>query len=224
MFTGLVQTVGRVCGLEPGPRGVAIEVDPGPWDHGAGEGGSIAVNGCCLTLTCDPAVVGGRLRFFAIPETLAKTNLGRIAEGSPVNLEASVTAATLMGGHFVQGHVDGVGEVVAVRTPEGADGEWRVRVAPPPGLMRYMSPKGSVCLDGVSLTIASLEAGDHAGKGGWIEVALIPVTLAKTILSHYSAGDAVNIEADILVKTVVHYLEHYGQGPRGVGAFSGGKG
>lgn len=195
--------------MDEDERGVAIEIDPGEWTHAAGEGGSIAVNGCCLTLTDDPGGCGGRMRFFAIPETLAKTNLDRLSLGSGVNLEGSVTAETLMGGHFVQGHVDGVGEVIRVVRPEEADGEWRVRVRPPADLMKFMAPKGSVCLDGVSLTIAALDAGDASGAGGWIEAALIPVTIEKTIMSDYEPGDAVNIEGDILAKTVVNYLQHY---------------
>jgi len=209
MFTGLVRAMGEVAGLEPGPTGTVLEIDPGGWPHGAGDGGSIAVNGCCLTLTDDRAAVGGRLRFFAIPETLSRTNLGRLGVGSAVNLEGSLTAETLMGGHFVQGHVDGVGEVVRVDRPETSDGEWRVRVKPPAALMKFMAPKGSVCVDGVSLTIAALEPGDTSGGGGWFEVALIPETLERTIMSDYEPGDAVNLEADILAKTVVHYLEHY---------------
>ncbi len=187
---------------------MSIEIDAGGWRCGAGGGGSIAVNGCCLTLTDDPAD-SGVLRFVAIPETLAKTNLGRLGPGSAVNLETSITADTLMGGHFVQGHVDGVGEVVGVERPGPGGGEWRVRVRPPAGLMKFMSPKGSVCLDGVSLTIAALEPGDARGSGGWIEVALIPETLENTTLGDRTAGDAVNIEADILAKTVVHFLENY---------------
>lgn len=209
MFTGLVQTVGRITRLDQTDRGVIIEIDPGSWAHGAGDGGSIAVNGCCLTLTEDPASAGGRLRFFAIPETLAKTNLGDLEIGSGVNLEGSLTAQTLMGGHFVQGHVDGVGEVIRVDRPETAEGEWRVRVCPPAHLMKFMAPKGSVCLDGVSLTIAALDPGGTTGEGGWVEVALIPVTLERTIMADYETGDPVNIEADILAKTVVHYLENY---------------
>lgn len=216
MFTGLVQAKGRLTRLDRVERGVEIEIDPCGWAHGVGEGGSIAVNGCCLTVDSDPGAIGGRLRFFAIPETLAKTNLKRLGVGDEVNLEASVTAQTLLGGHFVQGHVDGVGEVIRIDTPEASGGEWRVRVRPPAGLMKFMSPKGSVCLDGVSLTIAALEAGDRAGGGGWIEAALIPVTLEKTILASYRVGDGVNIEADILAKTLVHYLEHYAPASGGV--------
>ena len=208
MFTGLVQAVGEIRSVERIPEGIRLAVDPRGWDPGAGRGGSVAINGCCLTLTDDPD--GDGLRFVAIPETLEKTNLGRLGVGSGVNLETAVSAATLMGGHFVQGHVDGVGRVERVTTPGDDGGEWRVRVTPPPGLMRYMSPKGSVCLDGVSLTIADLGAGDADGSGGWIEVALIPETLEKTTLSDWAEGDPVNIEADVLAKTVVHFLTHYG--------------
>ncbi len=220
MFTGLVQAVGRVASVEERPEGVSIEIDPGGWRCGAGEGCSIAVNGCCLTLTDDPAE-SGVLRFVAIPETLAKTNLGRLGPGSAVNLETSISADTLMGGHFVQGHVDGVGRVLSVERPGDGGGEFRVRVGPPAGLMRFMSPKGSVCLDGVSLTIAALAPGDARGEGGWIEVALIPETLEKTTLGRLEAGDLVNIEADILAKTVVHFLQNYA-GPGGLSPAVGG--
>ncbi len=210
MFTGLVQAVGEVVERAPVLEGVRLVVDPRGWDPGAGRGGSVAVNGCCLTLTGDPATDGGRLAFVAIPETLEKTGLRGLGVGSEVNLETAVSAATLMGGHFVQGHVDGIGRVVSV-SRQGADdaGEWRVRLEPSPSLMRFMAPKGSVCLDGVSLTIADLHAGDPTGAGGWIEVALIPETLEKTTLRDWAEGDAVNIEADILAKTVVHHMEHY---------------
>jgi riboflavin synthase len=225
MFTGLVQAVGVVRRLETIPEGVAIAIAAGGWAHGAGRGGSIAVNGCCLTLADEPA--GGELRFVAIPETLDKTNLGGLAVGGRVNLEHAVSASTQMGGHFVQGHVDGVGRVTGVTRPGPDGGEWRVRLAPPAGLMRFMSPKGSVCLDGVSLTIAALDAGGADGSGGWIEVALIPETLEKTTLDAWKAGDAVNIEADTLAKTVVHFLEHYLENRAGGGgglAPSGGAG
>ena len=211
MFTGLVQAVGVVQAIQPGPDGVRLAIEPGGWTPGVGRGGSVAVNGCCLTLTDDPAGRKGVLGFVAIPETLEKTGLGGLRAGSRVNLETAVSAATLMGGHFVQGHVDGVGEIAGVETPGPDGGEWRVRVVPPASLMRYMAPKGSVCLDGVSLTIAALEAGGPDGRGGWIEVALIPETLEQTTLRDWMVGDRVNIESDVLAKTVVHYLEHYGQ-------------
>lgn len=206
MFTGLVQAIGRVERVEAVPEGVRLVIDSRGWDPGARRGGSVAVNGCCLTLTDDPCDQSGRLRFVAIPETLEKTTLGGLQADSRVNLETAVSASTLMGGHFVQGHVDGVGRVV--RVPEGpagdADGSWRVRLEPPAGLMRYMTPKGSVCLDGVSLTIAGLDP-----ARGWIEVALIPETLDQTTLRGWCSGDGVNFEADVLAKTVVHQIEHF---------------
>lgn len=126
----------------------------------------------------------------------------------------------------MQGHVDGVGRVIGVTRPDASGaGEWRVRIEPPAGLMRFMAPKGSVCLDGVSLTIAALEAGDRGGVGGWIEVALIPETLEKTMLRSWAEGDGVNIEADVLAKTVVHHLEHYvGRFAAGLGAGGGSSG
>lgn len=191
-------------------EGVRLVVDPRGWDPNAGQGGSVAVDGCCLTLTAEPASESGRLSFIVIPETLDKTRLGGLEPGSEVNLETAVSAGTLMGGHFVQGHVDGLGRVVSVSVP-GSDGsgEWRVRLVPPPPLMKFMAPKGSVCLDGVSLTIAAIGTGDASGEGGWIEVALIPETLEKTTLRDWAVGAPVNIEADILAKTVVHHLEHY---------------
>lgn len=160
-----------------------------------------------MTLVDDPVGPGGGLRFVAVPETLEKTGLGGLLPGDRVNLEAAVSASTPMGGHVVQGHVDGVG--VVERVPGGDGGEWRVRVVPPAGLMRYMVPKGSVCLDGVSLTLAALDPGGGDGVGGWIEVVLIPETLERTTLRGWRAGDVVNVEADVLSKTVVHHLEHY---------------
>lgn len=201
MFTGIVQRVGTVAEITRTPTGSRLVIDPGGWGGDLAPGESVAVSGCCLTLALapDPA-----LAFDVIPETLAKTALGDLTPGDPVNLERSLTLATPLGGHFVQGHVDGVGQVVSVST----EGEHRVRLAPPAGLMRYMTPKGSVALDGVSLTIAALDPGAH-GQGGWIEVALIPTTLAETTLSAWTPGRRVNVEADMLAKTVVHHLEHY---------------
>ena len=209
MFTGLVQSVGTVGAVEAVPEGVRLTVDPAGWSPGAGRGGSVAVNGCCLTLTEDPGSCGGMLGFVAIPETLEKTGLGGLRVGSSVNLETAVRAQTLMGGHFVQGHVDGVGSVSGVTKPSVEGGEWRVRIVPPPGVMKYMVPKGSVCLDGVSLTLAGVEPGNRDGEGAWIEVALIPETLEKTTLRAWGEGDLINIEADVLAKTVVHTLRHY---------------
>ncbi len=197
MFTGLVQAVGTVAGADPTETGVRIRIDPGDWAHKPDVGASIAVSGCCLTLA-EPA--SGTLAFDAIPETLAKTTLGDLTPGDAVNLEHAMRADALVGGHFVQGHVDGVGEVVAVETR----GEWRVRVRPPADLMRFVAPKGSVTIAGVSLTVAALDV-----PAGWFEVALIPTTLELTTLDALTAGDRVNLEMDMIAKTVVHHLDHY---------------
>jgi riboflavin synthase len=199
MFTGLIQAVGRVVRVEPSAAGVRLVVDPRPWGYQPAAGDSISISGCCLTVAAPPA--GGVWAFDAIPETLSKTTLGGLGAGSTVNLEHAATPATLMGGHIVQGHVDGVAEVVSVqKTPE-----YRVRIRPLAGLMEFIAPKGSVCVEGVSLTVAGLDP-----RSGWFEVALIPTTLEKTTLGALRAGDRCNLEADAMAKTIVHWLKHYG--------------
>lgn len=183
-------------------RGASLRlvIDPGAWQHRPSAGDSICVSGVCLTVVEVAAENGGaRWAFDAVAETLAKTTLGRLRVGSVVNLEHAATPTTLMGGHVVQGHVDGVGVVESVVT----DGEYRVRLRPAAGLMEYMVPKGSVCVEGVSLTLAQVRAGE------WFEVALIPVTLEKTTLGDLRAGDAVNLEADVFAKTVVNWMRNY---------------
>ncbi|MBL8990346.1 MAG: riboflavin synthase [Phycisphaerae bacterium] len=202
MFTGLVQSTGVLESLTPTPAGRRLIVRCPGWDHRPAPGDSIAVSGCCLTVAEPPrASPGGTaLAFDVVPETLDKTTLGALTPGDAVNLEHAVTASTLMGGHFVQGHVDGVGRVDRAET----SGQWRIRIAPPPALMPYMVPKGSVCVDGVSLTIADVRPAEC-----WFEVALIPTTLERTTLRALRPSGAVNIEADVLVKAVVHALRHY---------------
>ena len=201
MFTGIVQARGRVESVGPSAAGVRLVIDPGSWDHAAARGDSICVSGCCLTVAQEPP--SARLCFDAIPQTLRMTTLGTLAPGDAVNLERALTAASLLGGHFVQGHVDGVGEVLGVQRDAG---EHRVRVRPSEAVLRYLAPKGSVCVDGVSLTIAELDA-----PGGWFEVALIPTTLEVTTLGSLGEGSRVNLEADMIAKTVVHHLEHFGR-------------
>ncbi|MDX9911105.1 MAG: riboflavin synthase [Phycisphaerales bacterium] len=208
MFTGLVQHAGRIVSIEPSPAGKRLSVDAAGWDHRPGHGESISVSGCCLTLAAhEPADASGRagvLAFDVIPQTLSLTTLGARTPGDRVNLERSLTASDLMGGHLVQGHVDGVGVVEGVVT----EGEWRVRVRPPAELMRYMVPQGSVAIEGVSLTLAGVsDVGDASGRAGWIEVALIPTTLELTTLGDLRPGDRVNIEADVLAKTIAHQVE-----------------
>jgi riboflavin synthase len=201
MFTGLVQAVGRVASVTPRPAGVRLEVNPGDWPHHSRLGDSIAVCGCCLTIAAEPSA--GMLAFDVVPETLSKTTLGALKPGSTVNLERSLAAGDLLGGHFVQGHIDGVAAVESVQT--GSD--WRIRVRPPADLAPYIAPKGSISVDGVSLTIATVDP-----AAGWFEVALIPTTLERTTLAALKPGDRVNLETDILAKTVVNYMKHYTRG------------
>lgn len=208
VFTGLIQAVGVIRSILSTPGGSRLLIDPSDLlavsapapPFASGE--SIAVSGVCLTLVEDPWRQQGLLSFDAVPETLRRSSLDTLRVGSPVNLERSVTPATLMGGHIVQGHVDGLAEVLAVQ--QGDD--WRVRLRPAPlpdaNPMEYLVPKGSITLDGVSLTLASLGP-------DWFEIALIPVTLAKTTLSGLRAGDRVNVEFDPLAKTIVHWLRHF---------------
>lgn len=141
--------------------------------------------------------------FHAVPETLRRTTLGSLENGRRVNLETSATPSTLLGGHIVLGHVDGLAEVVHVQR----DQEHRVRFRAEWELMQYVSPKGSVAIDGVSLTVAEVNP-----ENGWFEVALIPTTLTATTLSELEPTARVNLECDALVKAVVHWIRYYGKG------------
>ena len=204
MFTGLVQAMGTVRDTNRTEQGLRLVIDPMGWDHQPAPGDSIAVDGCCLTVAGEPS--DSAWVFQAVPETLTKTTLGDWAAGRGVNLEHAATLQTLLGGHLVQGHVDGVGRVLHV--PDSAASDWRVRIAPGEACMPYLVPKGSVCVSGVSLTIAALDA-----QAGWFEVALIPETLARTNLAALSAGATVNIECDPIGKQIVEYLRRYQQQP-----------
>lgn len=201
MFTGLVQRVGSITSVSTSEAGARIDIDPGGWDHRPQAGASIAVNGCCLTVA--EIAPDGTLSFDAIPETLSKTTLGSFEPSRRVNLEHSVTPSTLLGGHLVQGHVDGVARVVDVTIDDG----WTVRFEPPGELMQFVSPKGSVTIDGVSLTVSGLDAGER-----WFEVSLIPTTLEETTLSELRKGSEVNLETDMLVRSLVHWVRNYGSG------------
>ena len=202
MFTGIVQAKGVIESLERQAMGLRLCIDRQGWNPQGifwAKGDSVCVSGVCLTLVEFDARL---LRFDVIAETLAKTTLGRLQPGSRVNLEPCLTPVSQLGGHIVQGHVDAVGRVKAVIQQSG---EFRLRIAPPVQLMEYLVPKGSVALDGVSLTLACVNADDF-------EVALIPTTLELTTLGGLKAGDAINIETDILSKTVVHWLRRQQQG------------
>ena len=191
MFTGIVQHVGRITAAEPSAAGVRLVLDPCGWSHEPARGDSISVSGTCLTVV---QAQPGAWSFDVIPQTLERTALGSLASlPRSVNLEHAVLASTPMGGHIVQGHVDGPGRVVSIQT----SGQWRVRIEPPEAAARYIVAQGSIAVDGVSLTIA-----DAAPDGAWFEVALIPETLSRTTLAALAVGDAVNIEADHLSKLI----------------------
>ncbi len=195
MFTGIVSQLGRVTSVIETPAGRRLVVEAKV--DGLEIGDSVAVNGACLTATevrSDGFVVD------AVQETLDRTNLGALAAGDLVDLERPVPVAGRLDGHIVQGHVDGVGTVAWVR-PEG-DAR-RVRVVAPAGLLRYAVEKGSITVDGVSLTITAV---DEDG----FEVALIPHTLHATVLGHRGPGDRVNLEVDVLAKYVERLLEARG--------------
>lgn len=199
MFTGLVQHLGRIESIHPTPAGASLMVSLEGWLHEPALGDSISVDGCCLTVA-DRRSLDGRVvavRFDAIHHTLAATTIGGMRAGDPVNLEHAATPGTLLGGHLVQGHVDAVAPVLAVDT---AGGQWRMRCGFGPEHAAWFMLRGSVCLDGVSLTIADLGP-------DFIEVALIPETLARTTLSRRLAGSRVNLEADCIAKMVARVLE-----------------
>lgn len=206
MFTGLVQALGSVAAVEPSAAGARLMIDPRGWAHRPSVGESIAVNGCCLTLAEPTERAAGMLRFDVVRETLSRTTLGKLEPGSPVNLERSLAVGDLLGGHSVQGHIEGVGTIESIQQ----EPECRVRIRPPAELMECIVPKGSVAVDGVSLTIAAVQVPPEQRPGGTFEVALIPTTLALTTLGTAREGDAVNLETDVLARTVVHWLRRYG--------------
>jgi riboflavin synthase len=199
MFTGIIQQMGRVESFAPNEFGATLVIAPSGWAHQPRAGDSVAINGCCLTVTNPVAgQPADRLRFDVIRQTLDLTTLGGLLVGDPVNLEHAMRADSMLDGHIVQGHVDGVADVIDVRK---SDAEWRTRVRMPDHLMEYIVPQGSVALDGVSLTIAA--CGDD-----WCEVALIPTTLQITTLGVREVGSRMNVETDCIAKTVVHWLRN----------------
>ena len=189
MFTGLVEHTGCVSGVRTHSAGRRLVVDTGAWPPRPTPGDSIAVDGVCLTVVEAGAT---QLSFDVVPQTLSVTTLGAAEPGRRVNLERAATVATLLGGHLVQGHVDGT---VSVRSVSDAAGEWRVRFDAPSEAAHLLLPQGSVALDGVSLTVA-------ATGPGWFEVCLIPVTLAKTTLREWQPGRSVNLEPEYLARLV----------------------
>jgi len=194
MFSGLVEHLGRIVEIVDAPPGKRIVVDAGPIANGTAIGDSIANNGCCLTVV---EVDKERLAFEAGPETLAKTNLGQLRFGSPVNLERSLRLSDRLGGHLVTGHVDGIGSVVERVDDEDWSTIWIESAAP---LMLQMVSKGSITVDGVSLTLVDV-------TNEKFSVALIPHTLSVTTLGEKRVGDSVNLETDLLAKYVARQLE-----------------
>ena len=193
VFTGIVREVGRVASLGGGEEGVRLVVAAPLTALATTIGDSIAVNGVCLTAE---TVEDGRISFQAVPETLRRTTLGGAGAGADVNVEPALRAGDPMGGHVVQGHVDGVGTVQSI---EAEGNGLRVFVAASPDLLRYCVEQGSVAVEGVSLTVAEL-AGDA------FAVALVPHTLAATTLGGLAPGHRVNVEVDILAKYVERLL------------------
>lgn len=203
MFTGIVEEVGQVVDITRDGDGGVLTIAAGTVGDDITHGASIAVNGVCLT------VVGWfesgdrqQIRFDVMGETFDRTTVGGLTAGDPVDLERAVRADARLGGHVVQGHVDGTGSVVA-RTP-GTNWEL-VRFALPADLARYVAEKGSVAVEGVSLTVAGVGV-DEAGAD-WFEVGLIPETLRATVLGSKRPGDPVNLEVDVLAKYTERLLQ-----------------
>jgi riboflavin synthase len=207
VFTGIVEELGTLVLREDGADSAVLRIRARKALEGVALGDSIAVNGVCLTVTGVEPDEGSDARVWTtdvMAETLRRSSLGAVGAGDPVNLERAVTPQTRLGGHIVQGHVDGVGTVVS-RTP-GDDWEV-VRIAVPAGLARYVVEKGSITVDGVSLTVSALS--DDAGADEpepWFEVSLIPTTLRETTLGERAPGDTVNLEVDVIAKYVERLL------------------
>jgi riboflavin synthase len=200
MFTGTVQTVGVVRSIRQGSTAARLALDAPGLTRPIPLGSSIAVNGACLTVAaCDEA----RVEFDVIPETLARSTLGGLTAGARVNLERALRAGDPLDGHMVQGHVDGIATLRSLRAGGGGH---VLTFRAGAELMPFIIPKGSIAIDGVSLTIASVETDTFS-------VALIPTTLAVTTLGLLKVGDKVNIETDILARTIVTTLRRlYGRG------------
>jgi riboflavin synthase alpha subunit len=193
VFTGIVRELGRVAARSGSDRGVRLEVEAPLTAPSTAVGDSVAVNGCCLTAV---ASAGGRIAFEAVPETLARTSIGSLVPGDAVNIEPALRVGDPLGGHYVQGHVDAVGSVRSLA--EEGDGV-RVWVDASAEVLRFVAEKGSIAVEGVSLTVAELDSRGFA-------VALIPHTLASTTLGELVAGAPANLEVDVLAKYVERLL------------------
>ena len=194
MFTGIVRERGRVASVDGDGNGIRIRLEAPLTARDVAIGDSVSLNGCCLTVV---ETGGGTLAFDAVPETLARSSLEGLEAGSELNVESALRAGDPLGGHYVQGHVDGVGTVRSVE-PEGKGR--RIWFDAPPAVLRYCVEKGSVAVDGVSLTVAGLDENGFA-------VALIPHTLSATTLGTLEPGARVNLEGDVLAKYVERLVE-----------------
>ena len=196
MFTGIVQELGEVAAIERHGDAARLTIRGSTQDAGLGE--SIAVNGVCLTVT---GILDGTFTADVMGETLGRSGLGALTPGAPVNLERPVRLADRLGGHLVQGHVDATGTILS-RSPAA---HWdRVRISLPASVARYVVPKGSIAVDGVSLTVSALSPPGTTGT--WFEVSLIPETLKRTTLGIRQPGDTVNLEVDVIAKYVERLL------------------
>jgi riboflavin synthase len=195
MFTGIVAELGEVAGIEQ--RGDAARLTIRGSTEGVSPGDSIAVNGVCLTVT---GILDGTFTADVMGETLDRSGLGALSPGAPVNLEQSVRLADRLGGHLVQGHVDGTGTIVSRSPAEHWD---QVRISLPASLSRYVVHKGSIAVDGISLTVSAL---GPPGEETWFEVCLIPETLKRTTMGARQPGEVVNLEVDVIAKYVERLL------------------
>ncbi|MDA7595689.1 riboflavin synthase [Luminiphilus sp.] len=191
MFTGIIQAVGHIAAIESGEKDIRLCIESGKLPlEGVALGDSIATSGVCLTVT---ELTGEGYWADVSPESLSLTTLGTKGVGDPVNLETSLTLSTPLGGHLVSGHVDGVGYVDDITEDARF---WRVRIAAPEALARYVAMKGSICVDGTSLTVNQVE-------GCHFELTIIPQTWEETVFSEYRVGSPVNLEVDVIAR----YLE-----------------
>lgn len=196
MFTGIVQSVGSVVAIEPRGGDLRLGIAaPELLDGTLALGDSVAVSGCCLTVV---AHEHDRLQFDVSNETLALTTLGALRIGARVNLEPALRLADRLGGHLVTGHVDGLGRIAAI-APDARSQRWRIEA--PAALARFIAAKGSVCVEGASLTVNAVDA-------NLFEVNLIPHTLAHTTFGDRHVGDPVNLEVDLLARYVARLLTH----------------
>lgn len=198
MFSGIIDAIGEIKGSQATASGTRLAVCAAGYWKGTSSGASIAIDGVCLTVT---RTEGDVAEFDVVAETLRRTTLGELAPGSRVNLQKSLAIGDRVDGHFVQGHVDAMATVVKIEH-DPSDVRWWF--APDAAALPYIIPKGGVAIDGISLTVVSV-------SDGMFDVALIPTTLQRTTLGAKAAGARVNIETDILARTVVNYLQFMGR-------------